>query len=225
MSDLVVRRLKVPGPWALIRSDLARYRAAAGSGSVLGIVFLCQGIWASTVYRFAHGVHRSSRLSILRWPLRLVFLLLGKAMEILTGICLPAECTIGPGLYIGHFGPVILHPSVQLGGNCNLSQGVTLGWKHGSRERGAPRLGDRVYVGPGAILVGGVAIGDDAAIGAGAVVLGDVPPRGVAVGNPARVVSRKGSFEMIRYPGMEEDPARLGALAEVVKAGGEEESP
>jgi len=203
-----------PGVWELIRSDFDRYRSATGGGSALGIVFLCQGFWASLVYRLAHDVHVSGLPSILRGPLRLFFLLLSKNIEILTGICIPAECEIGRGLYIGHFGPLILHPSVRLGSHCNLSQSVTLGWKHGSEGRGAPRLGDRVYVGPGAIAVGGIDIGDDAALGAGAVVLKDVPPRGVVGGNPARLISRKGSFEMIRYSNLEQDPARAAALEE-----------
>lgn len=203
------------GLWQLIRSDLDRYRSARGgeSANVLGILLLCQGFWASTVYRMAHAVETGIGPKVLRAPLRILFLFAAKAVEIVTGVCLPAPCRIGPGLYVGHFGPLILHPGVTLGAHCNLSQGVTLGWKQGGAKAGAPRLGDRVYVGPNAVVIGAVQVGDDAAIGAGAVVLDDVPPRGVVAGNPARLVSRKGSFDLVRYPAMEEDSARQASLA------------
>jgi len=56
-------------------------------------------------------------------------------------------------------------------------------------------------------------IGSDALIGAGVIVIRSVPPRGVAVGSPARIISTSGSFDLIEYPGMEFDPDRLTALA------------
>ncbi len=60
--------------------------------------------------------------------------------------------------------------------------------------------------------LGDVEVGDDALIGAGAVVVRSVPARAVVVGNPARIISYKGSFDLIRYPGMESDPARIASL-------------
>jgi serine O-acetyltransferase len=147
---------------------------------------------------------------------RALALIVRKFHEVVTGICLPAECEIGPGLYIGHFGPVIVHPRARLGANCNLSQGVTLGAKQSGAKAGAPTLGDRVYVGPNAVVIGAIQIGNDVAIGAGAVVLEDVPDRGVVVGNPGRLVNRQGSFDLVRYDSMDRDPERIASLALVV---------
>jgi serine acetyltransferase len=74
-------------------------------------------------------------------------------------------------------------------------------------------IGNRVYVGPGSAIIGPLTVGDDALIGVGAVVIRSVPPRGVVVGNPARIISFSGSFDLIDYPCMDEDPARLASLA------------
>ena len=77
--------------------------------------------------------------------------------------------------------------------NCSISHEVTLGRASRGPREGYPTVGDEVYVGPGAKLIGKVHVGDGAAIGANAVVTKDVPKRGVAVGVPARVISLEGS--------------------------------
>jgi serine O-acetyltransferase len=134
-------------------------------------------------------------------------------VEVFTGISLPAECEIGPGLYIGHFGPVILNADVRLGRNCNLSQGVTIGVGGRGARRGCPIIGDRVYVGANAVLIGRIEIGNDCAIGAGGVVTKSMPACAVVAGNPAGVVSRKGSFDFVQYDEMDSDSERLAACA------------
>jgi len=87
-----------------------------------------------------------------------------------------------------------------------------MGFAGQGEERGTPVLGDRVFVGPHAIILGKITIGDDALISPGAVVLRSVPPRAVVLGNPARVVSYDGSFEIIKYDGMEADVERIASL-------------
>jgi serine O-acetyltransferase len=73
-----------------------------------------------------------------------------------------------------------------------------------------------VWVGPGAVITGPIQIGSDASVGANSVLLRDVPPRGVVLGVPARLLSRKGSFTQIYYRGMDHDPERCLARAEAV---------
>ena len=109
------------------------------------------------------------------------------------GISIPYTTSIGPGLYIGHFGGIVVSGQARIGANCNLSQNVTIGGANRGTRAGVASLGDNVYVGPGAVVVGRVDIGNQAAIGANAVVLDDVPEAGVVVGNPGRVVSHDGS--------------------------------
>jgi serine O-acetyltransferase len=140
-----------------------------------------------------------------------------KWIEIVTSIHLPPECEIGRGIYLGHFGPTIVHPRVKIGSNCNLSQGVTIGVVQRGKRRGVPTIGDRVYVGPNAVIIGSIIIGNDVAIGAGAVVTESLPDRAVVIGNPARIVSYKGAFDFVRYDSMEQDPSRIASLKEAEK--------
>ena len=104
----------------------------------------------------------------------------------------------------------------MLGSDCTLCHGVTLGHRGGGRDGsrdGSPVVGDRVYIGPGSAIIGPVTVGEDAVVGLGAVVIRSVPPRAVVAGNPARIVSHGGSFELISYPGMDKDPPRLASMA------------
>jgi serine O-acetyltransferase len=109
------------------------------------------------------------------------------------GISIPFETAIGSGFYIGHFGGIVVNEKSIIGRNCNISHGVTLGESNRGEKRGCPVLGDNVYIGPGAKIVGAVRIGNDVAIGANCVVTKDVPDRAVVVGIPGRVISEEGS--------------------------------
>ncbi len=113
------------------------------------------------------------------------------------GIVIPYQTQVGRGLYIAHYTCIFVSPLAKIGENCNLSQGVTIGQKMGGGNFYAPQIGDRVYIAPGAKVIGRVTVGDDAVIGANAVVTHDVPPRGVAAGIPARILSEKGSMEYV----------------------------
>jgi serine O-acetyltransferase len=147
-----------------------------------------QGIWALTVFRFGQWANDESPRPV-RTLAKAVYLGAFKAIEIMTGVSLPAHANIGPGLYIGHFGNIIVHPDTVMGSGCAISQGVTIGVLGGPRQ-GVPRLGNDVYVGAGAKILGPITIGDGAVIGANAVVISDVPPGATAVGVPARIIPR-----------------------------------
>jgi serine O-acetyltransferase len=110
------------------------------------------------------------------------------------GLELAPGSQIGGGLLLSaHPGGITVNPEVRIGRNCNLFHGVTIGRAYGGQAPGVPVLGDRVWVGPGAKVVGGITIGDDVAIGANSVVTTDVPAHSVVGGVPAKVISSKGS--------------------------------
>jgi serine O-acetyltransferase len=176
------------------------------------VIAFTQGFWASSVYRLSHWAVTRLQIPYLRGLVHAGCVVLQKFVELVAGISIPATCNLGPGIYIGHFGGIFIDAECRVGRNCNLSQGVTLGQGGRGEAHGVPVLGERVHVGANAIVLGKITIGDDAVIGAGAVVMNSVPPRGVAVGNPARVVSNDGSFEFVNYDGMQDDPARQQAL-------------
>ncbi len=172
--------------WPNLRADVQRYKGLAGA-SLLYVLFE-QGLWAITVYRFGRWV-RGVKVPVVSLLLKLFAFLLFKMCEIWTGISLPASARIGKGFYIGHFGGIILHSDVQIGENCSVGPGVLLGTR-GLGNKGVPVLGDTVYVGAGAKILGGIKIGNNARIGANAVVLTDVPDGASAVGVPARILKK-----------------------------------
>ena len=141
------------------------------------------------VYRFGrwrYGV--SSRLC--RAPLSLIYKILKILSQILTGIDLPCEVTIGRRFKIEHFGGIIISGDTLFGDDVILRNGVTIGLRR-TGVPGAPIIGNRVDIGAGAKILGAITIGDDVAIGANAVVLEDVPSNFIAVGVPARAIRRQ----------------------------------
>jgi serine O-acetyltransferase len=113
------------------------------------------------------------------------------------GISIPYNTRIGPGLYIGHHGGIVVNVQATIGADCNLNHGVTIGEKYGGHNPGVPIIGDRVYLGPGCIVIGGIVVGDDVAIGANSVVVKSVPSSGVMAGIPARLRSLRGSSDYV----------------------------
>jgi serine O-acetyltransferase len=193
--------------WRHIYRDFRRYRVTADPP--LRTLFLTQGFWASCVYRVSRAVLARARLLL---PLVALAQML---VEIITGISLPAACEIGEGLYIGHYGCIILAAGCRIGHNCSLAQNVTIGVAGTGAERGAPVIGNRVFIGAHSVIVGRITVGDDAVICAGSVVSRSIPARAVVMGNPARVVSYDGGFDYVYYDGMDVDPARRASLDKV----------
>jgi serine O-acetyltransferase len=146
-----------------------------------------QGFWALMIYRF--GRWRYGLPGWVRKPFSFVYKLLKFSSQVLTGIDLPCETTVGRRLRIEHFGGIIVSGDTVIGDDVVIRNGVTLGLRR-TGERGAPILGNRIDIGAGAKLLGRIEIGDDAVIGANAVVLQDVPPGALAVGIPARIILR-----------------------------------
>jgi len=115
------------------------------------------------------------------------------------GIAIPYATRIGPGFYIGHCGGIVVNEAARIGRNCNISQGVTIGQLNRGRRKGMPVLGDGVYIGPGAVIIGAVRVGNGSAIGANAVVTRDLCDNAVAVGVPAKVISTEGSAGYVEF--------------------------
>lgn len=144
-----------------------------------------QSMWALWVYRFGRRLDARPP-GLMKQFLRFSYRVLFTVVETLTGISIPKETRIGPGLQIWHFGNVIVHPKTVIGAHCTLRHGVTLGVLH--HDGPCPVLEDDVELGAYAQVLGGVRLGKGCRIGAMAVVLCDVPPGCSAVGNPARVL-------------------------------------
>lgn len=109
------------------------------------------------------------------------------------GISIPHSTNIGSGFYISHFGDIVVNARAQIGKNCNISQGVTFGQANRGKKKGYPILGDNVYIGPGAKIIGAIKIGNNVAIGANCVVTNDIPNDAVVVGIPGVIISYEGT--------------------------------
>ncbi|MDY0062438.1 MAG: serine acetyltransferase [Myxococcota bacterium] len=171
--------------WQDLRVAYARQEDAASWKRALRVA-TSQGVWALGVYRYGRWL-RQQRHPAFRL-VRPSHFVLNKAAEILTGIKIFPDVTIGRGCYLHNFGGVVINGDV--GEECVLVQGAQLLSRADGRGGARPRLGRRVYVGAGAKILGGVVIGDGAKIGANAVVLQSVPAGATAVGVPARIIRR-----------------------------------
>ena len=172
----------------LIYTDSYRYRGPVGLAGHLINILKCPGLRFSIALRASHGFSRGTG----RFTLYPLARLLHNHCRIKYHIDIPPNTDIGPGLYIGHLGDVVVNGRVRIGKNCNLSPGVVIGAANRGKRRGVPTIGDNVYIAPGAKLVGNITIGDNVAIGANAVVINDLPNNAVAAGNPAQVLSYEG---------------------------------
>ncbi len=162
-----------------IRADLATY----------GGDWSCQGFWVMLVYRFGRWRY-GIKPAILRKPLSLIYKILFKGIQVITGIELPCEVQVGGNFRIDHFGDIIVSGYARFGDNCILRNGVTVGLKN-IEEKAAPQIGNNVSIGAGAKVLGPITIGNDVEIGANAVVICSVPDHAIAVGIPARIILKR----------------------------------
>lgn len=177
-------------------SDIKQYVFLYKKNCLL-LLLTKQALWAMIQYRVSHWVDSKVHLPVIRQILKIFCSIWQKLIEIVAGIELPSQCEIGKGLYIPHAGGIVIHPNVKIGDYCTLSQDVTIGAGGRGENKGTPKLGDRVYVAPGARIFGPITIGNDVAIGANAVVTKDLPNNAVAVGVPAKIISYKGSQDFV----------------------------
>jgi len=165
--------------------------------SSLEILLLYSGIHAVLAYRLSHALHKNGY----RFAARFV----SQTAKFFTGIEIHPGAKIGKGLFIDHGSAVVIGETAEIGDNCTLYQGVTLGGTGKDSGKRHPTLGDNVMVGAGAKVLGPFKIGDNSKIAANAVVLEEIPPDSTAVGIPARVVKRKNvkvknDFDQIHIP-------------------------
>lgn len=106
-----------------------------------------------------------------------------------TQIQIPGNTSIGPGFYIGHCGRIIINSKAVIGSNVNIATGVTIGQENRGKRKGCPVIGNNVWIGTNAVIVGNVHIGDDTLIAPLSYVNFDVPDHSIVIGNPAKINS------------------------------------
>ena len=168
-----------------IKSDIDTVkRRDPAARSTLEILLTYSGLHAIIMYRAAHWFHTKRLYTVARC--------ISQFARFLTGIEIHPGAKIGKGFFIDHGSGVVIGETTEIGDNCLLYQGVTLGGTGKDKGKRHPTLGNNVMVGSGARVLGPIKVGDNSKIAAGAVVLHEVPSNCTAVGVPARVVKRNG---------------------------------
>jgi serine O-acetyltransferase len=168
-----------------IRTDIDAVRSRdPAAKSDIEVLLLYSGVHALLAYRVSHRLYLSKHYFSAR--------LVSQLARFFTGVEIHPGATIGKGLVIDHGAGVVIGETAEIGDNCTLYQGVTLGGTGKDTGKRHPTLGDNVMVGAGAKVLGPFKIGSGTKVASGAVVLEEIPENSTAVGIPARVVRKGG---------------------------------
>ena len=203
-----------------IIEDIRAYRKNdPAARSAIEVLLLYNGLHAVFHYRIAHFLYRCRLRFLARW--------ISQTSKFLTGIEIHPAATIGRRLVIDHGTGIVIGATAEIGDDCLLYQGVTLGGTGKDVGKRHPTLGNNVMVGSGAKVLGPFRVGDNARIAANSVVLREVPPNATVVGVPGRIVRLSGEkLDHIHTPDpvmleIERMRERLEILEQKVKAGEE----
>lgn len=168
-----------------LKSDLYRYGKLSGiRGFLRG--WLIPGFRYTWFMRKAQASHSILKLYY-EWRLR--------QLSYKYGFQISSATQIGRGFYLGHFGSVVINKRAKIGKYCNIAHGVTIGQNNRGRRKGNPTLGDYVWVGTGAVIVGNVRVGNNVFIAPNTFVNFDIPDNSLVIGNPGKVVPRLNATE------------------------------
>ncbi|CAN5515899.1 hypothetical protein BH10ACI4_BH10ACI4_01150 [soil metagenome] len=166
-----------------LAQDLARYKAKGFKGRQL---WLNPTVWSIVTYRLGNWLYTTPPNVLVRIPAKLLYFVANMFCEVVMEMCIDAQATIGGGISFGHIGGIHINPGAVIGNDCDIAHRVTIGTSAMGRK-GAPVLGDNVYVGTGATLIGRLKVGSGAKIAANTLVIGNVPAGATVIGVPGRV--------------------------------------
>ena len=168
-----------------IKADIASVKERdPAARNAFEIILTYSGLHAVLAYRVSHWFYKHKLFTIAR--------VISQTARFLTGIEIHPGAKIGKGFFIDHGMGVVIGETTEIGDNCLIYQGVTLGGTGKESGKRHPTLGNNVMVGAGARVLGPIRIGNNVKVAAGAVVLEPVPDNCTCVGVPARIVRRDG---------------------------------
>lgn len=159
------------------------YKKDPAARNVVEVIFCYPGFHALLLHRIAH--------KLWQWKVPVLPRMISTVARFFTGIDIHPGATIGRRFFIDHGMGVVIGETTEIGDDCLLYQGVTLGGTSSKAEKRHPTLGRGVVVGAGAKVLGAINIGNYSKIGAGSVVIDDVPEHATVVGIPGKVVIQK----------------------------------
>ncbi len=171
----------------LLKADFFRYEGKLDYRSFQK-VFRNPGFHFTLFFRLSWSL---SRYSLLGRYARMQY----RKLSFKYGYQIPRGTKIGGGMRISHYGPLLINSKTVIGSNCYLSHNITIGETKRGSQKGSPVFGNRVWMGPGAVIVGKIMVGDNVLIAPNCYLNVDVPSNSVAMGNPAKVISKDDATE------------------------------
>lgn len=126
---------------------------------------------------------------------RKMYRVLYKIISLQHAIEIPSTCKIGKGFSIYHPFNITINPGTIIGKNCDIHKGVLIGEENRGKRKGCPTIGDSVWIGANAVIVGKITIGDDVLIAPNAFVNRDIPDHSIVYGNPCIIKSVQNATE------------------------------
>ncbi|MFZ3382338.1 MAG: serine O-acetyltransferase [Candidatus Methanoperedens sp.] len=179
--------------------DVYSFRLGLLKLSCIFMVFLYPTIWPVIVYRYGYWCTHKCKIPIINQILFIFYFFIKRLSEILTGIEIGHSANIGKGLYVAHLGDCVIGNKAEIGDYCSIRNGCTIGGAGRKENYGHPIIGNCVYIGAGAKVIGKIKVGNNVMIGANAVVVKDVPDNAVVGGVPAKLISFEGSEDFVHY--------------------------
>jgi serine O-acetyltransferase len=167
----------------VIEADLFRY------GGLSGLKGLLKGLLIPG-FRYTYLLRKASqyeKFSLLWW----FFYFIKRKYSFKYGFQIPTSTEIGEGLYIGHYGTIVINGKSKIGKNCNIAHGVTIGQANRGRLKGYPTIGDNVWIGTGAVIVGKITIGSNILIAPNSFVNIDIADNSLVIGNPCKIIHKE----------------------------------
>ena len=152
--------------------------------SILEVILLYPGFHALCHHRLSHWLYKHRLFFIARF--------ISQMSRFFTGIEIHPGAVIGSGLFIDHGMGIVMGETAEVGDNCTIYHGVTLGGTGKDKGKRHPTIGNNVLIGAGAKLLGPFKVGDNATIGSGSIVVEEVEPDTTVTGPKARAVRRAG---------------------------------
>jgi serine O-acetyltransferase len=179
--------------------DVYAYRLGLPKVAAIFMVVLYPTIWAIGGYRFGNWVVTKCKLPFIKQILFIIYFIMKRLLEIMTGIEISPHATIGKGIFIGHTGGLVIAANSVVGDYPSFHQWVTIGGAGRGDKYGVPTIANNVYFGAGSQVIGKVDVGNSVMIGANSVVVKDIPDEAVVAGVPGKVISYEGSMDFIHH--------------------------
>jgi serine O-acetyltransferase len=153
-------------------------------------LFFNRNLRCIKTYRKANYYYEKSRkILALFWKFKLRLKTTKYAFNI------SASTSIGKGMTIPHNGPVTINSKAIIGDNCDIGIGVTIGEENRGKRKGCPTIGNRVWIGTNAVIVGHIKIGNNVLIAPNSFVNFDVPDNSIVIGNPGKIIHKSNATE------------------------------